>query len=110
MPHHQIEIVIQADKNEEFLDSMQALSRDCQRDKGCSAYRVYQDFNKDNVFYIVGEFETRKAMENYFRSRNFEVLLGAAVTLGEEFKITISQVLETGGVELAKSKIASWDG
>jgi hypothetical protein len=45
-------------------------------------------------------------MENHFQTRDFEVLVGAAGVLGKAFKMMISEILEKGGIDLAKSKLA----
>lgn len=107
MPLYQMKIVIQANKTDEFVESLRSLVSDFNKEKGCIGCSLYRDFEKENTFCMVGEWETRQDMENHFQSRNFEVLLGAASVLGNTFKMIITEVLETGGYELAKSKFAS---
>jgi quinol monooxygenase YgiN len=68
---------------------------------------VYRDSEKENSYYIVGEWKTRQAMEKHFKTPEFELLIGAARVLGETYAMNIAQVTKTGGFELAREQIGS---
>ena len=68
------------------------------------SYHVYRQFENENTFCTIGEYDTHSAMENHFRTQNFELFLGAATVLGKSFKMIVADVLEKGNLELAKSK------
>ena len=103
---YQINIVIQEDKSDEFVSNLHSLWFGFLKEEGCLSYYVYREFENENTFFLVGEYDTHEAMANHFQTRNFEVLLGAATVLGKTSKMMITEVLETGGLELAKSKLA----
>ena len=107
MPLYQITIEIQNNKSDEFVRNLHSLWFKFLKEEGCLNYRVYREFEKENTFCLVGEFATHEAMENHFQTRDFEVLVGAASVLGKTFKMMISEILATGGKDLAKSKLAS---
>jgi quinol monooxygenase YgiN len=107
MPLYQITIDIQEDKINEFVRNLHSLWFKFLKEEGCLSYCVYREFEKENTFCLVGEFATHEAMENHFRTRDFEVLLGAASVLGKGFKMMISEILAKGGRDLAKSKLAA---
>lgn len=92
---------------EEFLRSLESIWFRFLRDEGCTSYSVYQEFQNEDIFCLVGEFDSHEAMSHHFQSRNFEVLLGSATVLGKDTKMVITDVLEKGGYELAKSKLTS---
>jgi hypothetical protein len=46
-------------------------------------------------------------MEKHFKTRDFEVLIGAARVLGESFEMNIAEVEKTGGIDLAREQIVS---
>ena len=73
------------------------------REDRCLSYDVYQEYEKKNIFSLVGEYDTHDAMVNHFQTKNFGVLIGAASVLGKSFKIQIAEVLQTGGLEQAKA-------
>ena len=103
----QLKIEIKPYKADEFVKSMRSFSRRIRKEKGCLDFSVYRDSEKENTYILVGEWKTRKAMEKHFRTRDFEVLIGAARVLGESFEMKIAEVSKTGGFELAREQIAS---
>ncbi|MBW1786667.1 MAG: antibiotic biosynthesis monooxygenase [Deltaproteobacteria bacterium] len=105
MPFYQLKITVLEDKDDEFVRNLHSLWFEFLKEDGCRSYEVYRDIEKKNAFSLTGEFDNHAALEKHFRTRNFEILLGAARTLGESVRLIISDILETGGYELAKSKI-----
>ena len=104
MPLYQIKIVIKQYKTDEFVKSIRSFSRRIRKEKDCLGYSVYRDSKKENIYSVVGEWQTRPAMEKHFKTQNFELVMGAARVLGETFEMNIAEVLESGGFELAKEK------
>ncbi len=104
---YQLKIEIKPYKPEEFVNSMHSYLRNIRKEKGCFGYSVYRDSEKDNTYIVVGEWKTRQAREKHFRTREFELLIGAARMLGETFEMNIAEVSKTGGFELAREQIAS---
>jgi quinol monooxygenase YgiN len=74
---YQIKIVIKQYKTDEFVKSMRSFSRKIRKEKGCLGYSVYRDSEKENTFSLIGKWRTRPAMEEHFKTPNFEVLIGA---------------------------------
>ena len=105
MQSYQIKTVIHKEKLDEFVRNLRSLWFEFLKEDGCKGYRVYQEFEKEQNFCLVGEFETQDAMEKHFQGENFEVLIGSTGVLGNSFKLAISVVCEEGGRELAKSKL-----
>ena len=108
----QLKIEIKPYKQDEFLSSMQSILSNIRKEKGCRDFSVYRNSEKENAYILVGEWKTRQAMEKYFQTRDFEVLIGAARVLGETLSMNIAEVSKTGGFELAREQIASqhWRG
>ena len=103
---YQIMIEIKPYKTDEFVSSMCSLSPKIRKEKGCLGYSLYRDHENENTYSLVGEWETRQALEKHFKTNDFEVLIGAARVLGETFVMNIAEVSKTGGFELAREKIA----
>jgi len=102
---YQIKIVVKPYKTDEFVKSMRSFARKIRKEKGCLGYSVYQDFEKENTFSVMGKWRTRPAMEKHFKTQNFEVLIGAARVLGETFEMNIAEALKTGGFKLAREQM-----
>ena len=104
---YQLKIEIKPYKPDEFVNSMRLLSPKICKQKGCLDFSVYQDSEKENTYIVVGEWQTRQAMEKHFQTQEFELLIGAATVLGKTFAMNIAEVSKTGGFELARKQIAS---
>ncbi len=104
---YQLKIEIKPYKSDEFVNSMRSVLTNICKQKGCLGYNVYRDFEKENTYILIGEWQTRQAMEKHFQTNDFEVLIGGARVLGETFGMNICKVLKTGGFELAREQIAS---
>ena len=104
---YQIKIIIKPYKTEEFVKSMRSFTRKIRKEKDCLGCSLFRDSEKENTFSVIGKWRTRPAMEKHFKTQNFEVLIGAARVLGDTFEMNIAEVLESGGLKLAKEQIAA---
>lgn len=102
-----IKIVIKPHKTVEFDDTVRSISHTFLKAEGCLGYNVYQDNEKNNTFIVVGEWQTRQAREKHFKTHEYEVLIGAARVLGENFEMKIAEVTNSGALELAREQILS---
>ena len=89
----------------EFVNSTQSFSHRVCKDNECLDFNLYRDSEKENSYIVMAEWKTRQAMEQHFKTREFELLIGAARVLGERFEINIAEVLKTGGFELAREQM-----
>ena len=102
-----MKIVIRPHKTVEFDNALRSLSRNFLKAKGCLGYSVCRDTEKKNTFTVVGEWQTRQAREKHFKTHDYEVLIGAARVLGENFEMNIAEVTKSGSLELAREQITS---
>lgn len=102
-----LNLVIKKDKIQQFNIPAHSLLVKFKKEKGCHDYRLYRDFEKEDTFFAIGTWETQEAMEDHFRNRHFTILIGAAKILSSKIQMDISGILESGGFELAKSKVES---
>ena len=100
-----IKISVKQYKISEYLDSIHSLIPKVRKKKDCKSFTLYHDSKKENAYCIVGEWETRQAMERYFNSIEFGVLIGASRVLCEDFVMNIYEISKSGGYELAKEQI-----
>ena len=102
-----IRICVKQYKNSEYLESIHSLLPKFRQQKGCISFRLYHDSESENAFVLVGEWKTRQAMERYFHSTEFGVLIGASRVLCDDFVMNIYEISKSGGVELAREQILS---
>jgi quinol monooxygenase YgiN len=88
---YQLEINIKPYKLDEFVISMRSIMSSIRKQKGCLDVSGYQNSEKKNTYMVIGEWETRPAMERHFKTYEFELLIGAARVLGETFTVNICE-------------------
>jgi quinol monooxygenase YgiN len=104
---YQININIKPDKREAFVKNLNALSVRVRRQKDCLGHNLYQDSGGKNTYSVVGEWKTRPAMERHFRTSQFGEIISSARALGDTFVMNLVEASKTGGLELAREKIAA---
>ena len=102
-----IKVEVKPYKMDEFVTSMHAFASTIRRQKGCLGFNVCQDSEKERAYSLVGEWKTRKALKKYFQTKEYEALIGATRVLCETFEMTLTEVSQTGGIELAREQIVS---
>jgi quinol monooxygenase YgiN len=91
------------EKRREVLQTLQSLTSEIRREKGCRSYQVFQDVEDETVFSLIGEWETHEDMEHHIRSDRFGVLLGSKILLNENQDIEIHTVSHTEGSGFANA-------
>jgi len=84
---------IRADKRWEFLQNADFVLNGLRTTKDCLRCDFYQDYENENIFCFVQEWKSRRVLDDYLRSNDFGVLLGAAKVLSEptEIKLDITK-------------------
>ena len=101
------QVEVKPSNTDAVVKSMHAFASTIRRQKGCLDFSMYRDSDKENTYILVGEWKTRQALEKYFQTREYEALIGATRVLCETFEMTLAEVSQTGGIELAREQIVS---
>lgn len=67
---------------------------------GIRNFGVFSDIETGMAVILLSEWETREALEHYFRSDRFSVLLGTRSLLYEPLSIQIMMVSKTEGMDV----------
>ena len=94
-------IHIRAAKCWEFLQTAESILTKIKETEGCMSCNFYQDYEDEHIFCFVQEWQSRRLLDEYLRSTDFGVLLGAAKVLSKpvEIKLDITQ----GNMETVKA-------
>jgi len=96
----QMKMTVRKDKVDELLGTLRALTCNFSEYKESLSYDVYQGVEQTNNFCIIADLKSEKALKDHFNSRNFKILMGAARTLSEDFKLVIANDVKKGSFEL----------
>lgn len=86
-------IHIRAAKRWEFLQTAESMLTKLKQNHDCISCNFYQDYEDEHIFCFVQEWKSRRLLDEYLRSNDFGVLLGAAKVLSGpvEIKLDITQ-------------------
>ena len=86
-------IHIRAAKRWEFLQTAESMLTKLKQNDGCINCNFYRDYEDEHIFCFVQEWKSRRFLDEYLRSTDFGVLLGAAKVLSKpvEIKLDITQ-------------------
>jgi len=84
---------IRAGKRWEFLQNADSVMNGLKNASGCLRCDFYQHYDNEDIFCFVQEWKSRRVLDDYLRSNDFGVLLGAAKVLSEpaEIKVDITK-------------------
>jgi len=84
---------IRAEKRREFLQNADLVINRLKNTSGCLRCDFYQEYKNEDTFCFVQEWKSRRVLDEYLRSNDFGVLLGAAKVLSKpvEIKLDITQ-------------------
>lgn len=104
---YQIKVRTKQFKTDEFVNSVHSLIPGIRKSKDCLGCSFYKNDEIDNAWTLIGEWQTHKAMDAHFLSRNFKVMVGAAQVLGETFEMHLFKRIGSGGIEMARAMYCS---
>jgi len=95
-----MQLHVRPNKQREFLQSAEALLSKTREMKGCMGCNLYQDLGDEDRFCFLQEWDLRLHVDEYVRSEELAILLGAARVLTEPAEIKID--ITRGGMEVVK--------
>ena len=87
----------------ELKQTLQALKKSTQQEKGCLSQSVLQDIESDNSFSLVQFWQNREDLDNHLRSEKFTVLIGTKSLLSRPSEITVNEVAHSLGWEAVEA-------
>lgn len=97
-----ITMIALLEKQLEIKQTLLSMIEPILKESRCISYAVLGHFENQNHFSIIGEWETREDLDNYFTSNRFGILLGTRALLSEPIKIQIHTVARTEGLDAAE--------
>ncbi len=87
------------EKQLEVMQTLVSMIRPTGSEVGCLSCDVFCDVENKNRFSMLGEWETREALDQHIVSHLFDALLGTKTLLDEPIKIQIYTVSQSEGME-----------
>jgi quinol monooxygenase YgiN len=91
------------EKQKEVMQTLLSMIEPMGKENGCLSYHVFQDIENQNVFSLLGEWNTREDMDNHIKSDRFGLLLGIRSLLCEPLTIQIHTASNSEGMEMVNT-------
>jgi len=88
------------EKQKEVMQTLLSMIKSTGKETGCLSHHVFRDIEDENVFNLIGEWETRQDLDDHIRSDRFSVLLGTKSLLSEPQQIEIHTISQSEGMEV----------
>lgn len=85
-------------KQLEILQTLLSMIEPTAKKAGCLSFGVFCDIEDQNRFSMLGEWKTRKALNQHLASHQFGALLGTKALLSEALEIHIYTVAHSEGM------------
>jgi quinol monooxygenase YgiN len=92
-------ITVPPGNRKELCQTIMSLIDRVKREKGCLAYRFYEEAEDENTFVLIGEWKTQDAWNRYLNSDTFAVLLGSIKLLCDRSHVDYKLLSHAAGVE-----------
>jgi quinol monooxygenase YgiN len=92
-------IAVLPEKQREVMQTLVSMIGPTGKEAGCPSYDVFCDIEDPNRFSMLGEWESREALDHHIVSQRFGALLGIKALLDTPIKIQIYTVSRSEGVE-----------
>ncbi len=94
-----ITMFVLPEKQLEVMQTLLSMIEPAGKEAGCLSYSVFCDIEDKNCFSLLGEWETREALDLHIMSYRFGVLLGTKTLLSEPMQVQIHTVSHSEGTE-----------
>ena len=91
------------EKHLEITQTLLSMIEPTEKKAGCLRFGVFCDIENKNRFSLLGEWETREALDRHIASHQFSVLLGTKVLLSEPLEVQIFTVSGSEGMNAVHS-------
>jgi len=96
-------ISVRPENKKELCLTVASLLNPIRREPGCLSYRFYAEAGDENSFLLMGEWESREALNRHLESKNFAVLMGSITLLAKISTVDFKLLSEFNGRHLPRS-------
>jgi quinol monooxygenase YgiN len=87
------------DKQKEMVQTLLSMIGSMKKAAGCLSYTLFSNIEDKNLLNLLGEWQTRKDLDNHLISEIFSIFLGTKSLLKKPHEINIYTVIKSEGME-----------
>jgi quinol monooxygenase YgiN len=90
-------ISVRPENRKELCLTVASLLNPIRQEPGCNAFKFYGEAGDENSFLLMGEWETREALNQHLESNSFAVLMGSILLLAKVSTVDFKLMREFSG-------------
>jgi quinol monooxygenase YgiN len=90
-------ITVRPENRKELCLTVASLLNPIRQEPGCNAFKFYGEAGDENSFLLMGEWETREALNQHLESNSFAVLMGSILLLAKVSTVDFKLMREFSG-------------
>ncbi|MBN2654794.1 MAG: antibiotic biosynthesis monooxygenase [Nitrospirae bacterium] len=98
-----LRIIVQHEKQSDFLAAMRGMLEPARVERGCLNYCLLKNIENNNAFVLFEEWETQEDLESHISTDNQRQLVALMDSLGENIELRFNTVSHTAGIELMEN-------
>jgi len=91
---------VQPERRIDLLKTMRGMLEPARVERGCLSYRLYEDVEDRNTFFLLEEWKTQNDLERHIRTDNHRRLMALMDLLSKQPELRFNTVSHTSGMEL----------
>ena len=91
---------VQPERRSDLLKTMRGMLEPARVERGCLSYRLYEDVEDRNTFFLLEEWKTQNDLERHIRTDNHRRLMALMDLLSKQPELRFNTVSHTSGMEL----------
>ena len=95
-----LRMIVRPERRRDLLNTIRGMLEPARVERGCLSYRLYEDVEDRNTFFLVEEWKTQKDLEVHIHTDNQRRLLGLMDFLSEQPELSFNTVSHTAGMDL----------
>jgi quinol monooxygenase YgiN len=98
---------VRTERRSDFLETMRGMLEPARVERGCLSYRLYEDVEDRNTFFLVEEWKTQNDLERHIRTDNHRRLMVLMDLLSEQPELQFNTVSHTSGMDLIENVLSA---
>lgn len=98
-----IRVLVSPDNRRELVQTLRSLLNPIKNQKGCLGSHFYFEDGDENTLCLIEEWESQTDLDNYLRSNDFAVLIGAVNLLRGPSEIDFKLLAPMAGIEAVEA-------
>ena len=98
-----LRMIVPPERRNDLLETLRGMLEPARVERGCLSYRLYEDVEDRNIFFLLEEWKTQNDLERHISTDNFHRLMALMDLLSEQPELRFNTISHTEGMDLIEN-------